>query len=101
MKVFRSLLVVLAMCAVTLPAVQARDSVNFSVNLGVPYYGQPTTVRYGAPPIVYYPAPAYQTYYPAPYAYPSYPTIVYRGNYYGGGHQYRGYSHHGGRHGWR
>lgn len=99
MKVFRSLLVVLAIGAASLSSAQARDSVSFSINLGGPgYYAYPAVTHYVAPQAVYY--PTQRIYYSAPYAY--YPAAGYGGGYYysgprhyGGHHQHRGHGHHG------
>ena len=102
MKVFRSLLVVLAIGAATLSSAQARDSISFALNIGGPgYYAYPAEVQYVAPPVVYY--PGYSVYYDTPYAYQYYyPATVYRGGYgvyggyYSGHHHHRGYGHHDG-----
>ncbi|MDO9150478.1 MAG: hypothetical protein Q7U33_03770 [Methylotenera sp.] len=94
MKVFRSLLVALAIGAATLSSAQARDSVSLSINIGGPgYYAYPVVTHYVAPHVVYY--PTHRVYHAAPYAYQAYPAAVYRsGHYYSGHRHYRGHGHH-------
>ena len=54
-------------------ALNAHDSIGFSLNIGQPYY-EPPPVYYAPPPVVYYPArPVYREYYsanPNTYYYP-------------------------------
>lgn len=96
MKLFRSLLVVLVLGVATLSSAQARDSVNFSINIGGPgYYAYPVVTHYVAPQVVYY--PAHRVYYAAPYAYTHYPATVYGRPYYSGHrHHHKGHGYHGG-----
>ncbi|PPD47119.1 MAG: hypothetical protein CTY14_05040 [Methylotenera sp.] len=94
MKVFRSLLVALAIGAATLSSAQARDSVSLSINIGgLGYYAYPAVTHYVAPQVVYY--PTHRIYHGAPYAYQPYPAVVYRGGHYYSGHRHhRGHGHH-------
>jgi hypothetical protein len=68
MKMFRLLLLTLALAIGGMSSAYARDSFGLSLNIGIPgYYAEPPVVYYAPPPAVYY-TPAPTRYYYAPRA---------------------------------
>ena len=102
MKIIHSAILALAIGAASVSSAQARDSFSLGINVGG--YGHN---YYPAPPVAYYPAPAYYSepvvYYREPVYY-SQPVTYYRSapRYYGyapsvvsfGYTNYSGYGHH-------
>lgn len=106
MKTFHSVVLALAIGAVSITSAQARDSFSLGINIGGYGYAPPP-VYYAAPPVVYYERPVVY-YQPVPHYYgygPSYaPVVSYQ--YYNNGYDghrgrgdwgHRGWGHGGGR----